>query len=99
MQRPFRCEVVYALPERQLVVAVTLEAGATVRDAIERSGLCSTQPEVAAALQPGGPGVGVFGRVVTLEHILRDGDRVEIYRPLRIDPKTARRARAARSRR
>jgi putative ubiquitin-RnfH superfamily antitoxin RatB of RatAB toxin-antitoxin module len=99
MPQQLRCEVAYALPDRQLVVAVTLAEGASVRDAIVSSGICATHPELQASLDAGDLHVGVFGRIVTLDRALRDGDRVEIYRPLRIDPKAARRARAARTRR
>lgn len=85
--RQLRVEVVYALPERQWLVAVSLPASATARQAVAASGLLQQHPDIdldRAAL-------GVFGAVVTHDQILRDGDRVEIYRPLRIDPREARR--------
>lgn len=85
-----RVEVVYAMPERQELVPLELEAGATVADAIERSGLagCFDGFEVAPSA------VGIFSRKVALDRVLCDGDRVEIYRPLLADPKEARRQRA-----
>lgn len=86
-----RVEVVYALPENQRVVLVELEEGARVVDAVRESGLGVLHPGIDAA----DPAVGIFGHRVASETPLRDGDRVEIYRPLLIDPKTARRAKAS----
>ncbi|HXF65532.1 MAG TPA: RnfH family protein [Burkholderiales bacterium] len=83
-------EVVYALRDEQVLVALEVEQGTTVREAVERSGL----PERFPGLQIAPGRVGVFGRVVPLEFRLRDGDRVEIYRPLLADPKQARREKA-----
>ena len=80
-----RIEVVYARREAAEVRSLELPIGATVKDALAASGF---QVENHA--------VGVFGKRVALEHRLRPGDRVEIYRPLAIDPKEARRRRAAR---
>jgi putative ubiquitin-RnfH superfamily antitoxin RatB of RatAB toxin-antitoxin module len=77
-----RVEVVRALPGRQDVVAVELEQGATVHAALLAAGMPLDQP------------LGIYGRRVTLDARLADGDRVEIYRPLRADPKEARRRRA-----
>ncbi len=89
-----RVEVVYALPERQMLYALDVEAGATVRDAIERSGVLSAFPEIDLARNR----VGIFGRLAALSTPLRNDDRVEILRPLEADPKEARRKRAARGR-
>jgi putative ubiquitin-RnfH superfamily antitoxin RatB of RatAB toxin-antitoxin module len=83
------CEVAYARPDRQFVSSVQLPEGATVRDALLASGLIDDCGEI----DPQTAVFGVFGRVVPGEHRLKDGDRVEIYRPLQIDPRTARRAR------
>jgi len=83
--------VVYARPDQQWVVPVELPAGATLGEAVERSGLLRLCPELAgAALE-----LGVFHRRCAPQAALRDGDRVEIYRPLQIDAKQARRLRAA----
>jgi hypothetical protein len=85
-------EVVYALPERQLLVALRVPAGTTARGALELSGLAVDHPEVAGAT------LGVFGRTVDGSQPLRAGDRVEVYRPLRADPKEVRRQLAAQGR-
>ena len=85
-----RCEVVYALPGCQSVVEVTLAEGATVADALTASGLLITHPELGRDRLA----LGLFGAQVTAERVLQEGDRVEIYRPLQVDPRTARRERA-----
>ena len=82
-----RVEVVLALPKRQEVRRLTLAEGATVRDALR------------AAEMPEDLAVGIFGRVVAPQTLLRDGDRVELYRPLAADPMAMRRRRAALRRR
>ena len=87
-----RVEVVAALPERQAVRLLDLAVGSTVRQAVEESGLLNAFPEFAVAAGR----VGIWGRPVDPDQPLRDGDRVELYRPLVADPKTARRQRAAR---
>ncbi len=84
-------EVVFALPERQSLVEVSLPAGASVADAIEASGIQAAYPGVALD----GLEAGVWGRVVTRDTVLKAGDRVELYRALEIDPKEARRQLAA----
>ncbi|MEJ2384889.1 MAG: RnfH family protein [Xanthomonadales bacterium] len=86
----FPVEVVYATRERQRLVSLEVEPGCTVGEAIERSGLAASFPELV--VDPGA--VGIFSRKVPLDHALRPGDRVEIYRPLIADPKEARRRRA-----
>jgi putative ubiquitin-RnfH superfamily antitoxin RatB of RatAB toxin-antitoxin module len=83
-------EVVYALSAEQVVVCLSVPVGSTVRHAVEVSGLTVRFPECAHAP------VGIYGRVVDRDALLRDGDRVEIYRKLVADPKQARRRRAAR---
>lgn len=82
-----RVEVIRALPERLERVMLELEAGATVRTALEAAGM--GLPQV----------VGIFGRRVALDAPLADGDRVELYRALHADPKEARRRRALSRRR
>lgn len=86
-----RIEVVFALPERQELIALEVEEGTTVSGAIERSGIASRFPGHDLS----GYALGVWGRVVEPGHRVSDGDRVEIYRPLHKDPQTARRERAA----
>lgn len=87
--------VVYARPERQWEVRVRLREGMTAEEVVRASGLVRERPEIAT--QP--LLLGIYGRRVEGDQVLRDGDRVEIYRPLRFDPREARRnaARAARS--
>jgi putative ubiquitin-RnfH superfamily antitoxin RatB of RatAB toxin-antitoxin module len=85
-----RVTVVYADPARQFVRELQLKAGATVADAIESSGVVAELGLAPAELQS----VGIFSRRVEQSTPLRDGDRVEIYRQLKIDPKEARRRRA-----
>ena len=86
-------EVAYALPERQCVVALTVTQGCTVIEAIEQSGLHEEFPEME--VDPNA--LGIFGRKARAGQVLRQGDRVEIYRPLIADPKEARRQRAEKS--
>lgn len=86
-----RVEVVFALPERQSLIAVTLPAGATVAEAIESSGIAGEFPQLDLANYQ----VGIWGRIVEPGRGLKDGDRIEIYRPLVIDPREARRNLAA----
>ena len=90
--RRLRIEVAYALPGKQALLALEVEEGATARQAIEQSGILREFPEIE--LTRGS--VGIFGRLVALDATLRDGDRVEIYRPLIADPKRARLERARR---
>lgn len=88
--RPLRVTVVHALPERQWLLAVALPAGCVVEDAIVASGITRSVP----GLEVDARRVGVFGKPCDLRTPLRDGDRVELYRPLAIDPKEVRRKRA-----
>lgn len=92
--RMLRVEVVYALRDRQVLLALEVEEGTTARQAVERSGILQRFPEIDLARA----GLGIFGRVVSPETSLRDRDRVEIYRALISDPKDARREKAARRR-
>jgi uncharacterized protein len=81
--KSIRIEVVVARREGAQIVPLGLPQGARVRDALQACGLAADA-------------VGIFGRRVTIDAPLSDGDRVEIYRPLEIDPKEARRRRARR---
>lgn len=83
--------VVYALPGAATEVEVRVAAGATVAEAIERSGLAARLPGADIAGAP----VGIFGKRVRRDTMLGDGDRIELYRRLIADPKAARRRRAA----
>lgn len=84
-------EVCYARPERQDLIELRVESGTTLKQAIEESGILQRFPEIDLAKNK----VGVFARLASLDQPLRDGDRVEIYRPLLADPKEIRRQRAA----
>lgn len=83
-------EVVYALPTKQTLLQVSLEQGATVEEGINASNILSAFPEIDLAKTK----VGIWSRVVKLKDTLRDGDRIEIYRPLIADPKEVRKRRA-----
>ncbi len=80
-------EVVYALPEVQRVIEVPFVSGMSIAQAIERSGILVEFPQIDLATAK----VGIFGRLCRLDRQLKPGDRVEIYRPLAIDPKQVRR--------
>ncbi len=86
-----RIQVVYALAKGYDVTEMELAAGSTVEDALEASGIATRHPAVDLSR------VGIFGRRVGADAPLCDGDRVEIYRPLALDPKEARRERAKRN--
>ena len=89
-----RVWVVYALPDQQSVQQLDLAEGATVGDAVARSGLLQKFP----VLGDRPLACAIFGRAVADSQILRADDRVEILRPLQVDPKESRRRAAARSR-
>ncbi|AHF76153.1 hypothetical protein Sant_1081 [Sodalis praecaptivus] len=89
-----RVEVVYALPERQYLRQLVLQEGSTLEQAIRASGLLALRQDINLDVNK----VGIFSRPAKLEDKLSDGDRVEIYRPLLIDPKELRRQRADRTR-
>jgi uncharacterized protein len=86
-------EVVYALPDRQCLLTLNVEDQCTAFEAVQRSGVDEQFPEIDLANAK----LGIFGKVIEQpgQQMLRDGDRIEIYRPLLIDPKAARRERAA----
>jgi len=84
-------EVAYASPTRQIVRHLELRAGSTVMEAIIAAGLDEVMP---GGVDPAH--LGIFSRRVSADRVLRQGDRVEIYRPLVLDPMEARRQRARR---
>lgn len=94
MSEPMTVEVVYALPHRQELVSLRLPPGATVQEAIQSSGVLERSPEIDLSKNK----VGIFSRLTRLDTVLRDKDRVEIYRPLLADPKEIRKKRAAEGR-
>jgi putative ubiquitin-RnfH superfamily antitoxin RatB of RatAB toxin-antitoxin module len=83
-------EVVYALPHEQVLLKLKLPRGATVGEAINASGVVERHPEIDLAKNK----LGIFGKLTKADAVLRDRDRVEIYRPLIADPKEIRRKRA-----
>lgn len=87
-----RLEVAYALPERQRLIALVVDADCTVLEAVRRSGILNEFPDIDLEHST----LGIWGKVVTAPEATRprDGDRIEIYRPLLIDPKVVRQARA-----
>lgn len=90
MVNEIQVEVAYALPQQQVIMPVKLAVDATVEEAIKRSGILEKFPEIELAEFK----VGIFSKLTKLEAVLRDKDRVEIYRPLIADPKEVRRQRA-----
>ena len=84
-------EVAYAKPQEQLIVQLDVLPGTTLRQAIEQSGILERFPEIDLSQLK----AGVFGKLKKLDQTLREGDRVEIYRPLIADPKEVRKQRAA----
>ncbi|MBS0354708.1 MAG: RnfH family protein [Proteobacteria bacterium] len=91
MSDSINVEVCYALKERQEIVRLRLPAGSTVQRAVEASGLLQKHPEIDLAKANK---LGVYAKLVKADTVLRDKDRVEIYRPLIADPKEVRRKRA-----
>ncbi len=85
-----RVSVAYADPTRQFVRELDVAPGTTVAEAIRLSAIA----ELANLSEADLTCAGIFGKPVAMSAMLRDGDRVEIYRPLKIDPKEARRRRA-----
>ena len=80
-------EVVYALPHKQWIVSIPFANGMTARQAAERSGLMESHPEIGTRPLV----LGLFGNEIAHERRLKDGDRVEICRPLVLDPREMRR--------
>jgi len=85
-----RVEIAYAIPEKQVILSLKVSPGTTVEQAIAQSTIRDEFPEIRK--KPAG--VGIFSRKVALDQVLREGDRIEIYRPLIADPKEVRRERA-----
>ena len=86
------CLVYSAQAREVLELPLLVSPDCTVIQALQTSGLLVQRPEIDPATMT----VGVWGRKVTLTHVLRDQDRIEIYRPLKVDPKVARRERFVR---
>jgi putative ubiquitin-RnfH superfamily antitoxin RatB of RatAB toxin-antitoxin module len=86
-----RVEVVYALPQEQTILSLKVPPGTTAAQAIELSGVLKKHPEIDLARNK----IGIFGKLIKPETVLREKDRVEIYRPLIADAKEIRKQRAA----
>lgn len=84
-------EVAYATREQQRIVAIEVDANCMIKNAIEQSGILNIFPEIDLTKQA----VGIFGKKKNLNDTLQQNDRIEIYRPLIIDPKDARKKRVA----
>lgn len=91
MAESIQVEVAYARPDRQEVVRLQLPQGSTLRQAVEASGLAQRYPEIDLAKGR----FGIYAKLAKVDTVLRDRDRVEIYRPLIADPKEVRKQRAA----
>ena len=83
--------VCYATPTREFLRALDVAPGTTIGQAIEASGVLAAFPDINLVTQP----VGIYAKKKTLDTVLRERDRIEIYRPLVADPKDSRRKRAA----
>jgi putative ubiquitin-RnfH superfamily antitoxin RatB of RatAB toxin-antitoxin module len=81
--------VCYALADRQLWLKLDVPEGSTITDAIEISGLLNQYPEIDLETQK----VGIFGKITKLDAVVKDGDRVEIYRKIIADPQQVQRRR------
>ncbi|MEK0428865.1 MAG: hypothetical protein RL001_1392 [Pseudomonadota bacterium] len=90
MAERFRVQVCYALPDVVSLLAVDLDEGQTLEQAIQASGVLARHPEIDLGTLK----IGVFGKLRQLSDLARAGDRIEIYRPLIADPKDSRRRRA-----
>ena len=94
-QTTINIEVIYPLPHEQLLLNTRVPTGASVRDGILASGVLARYPD----LQIDTLTAGIFGKVTKLTELLRERDRIEIYRPLIADPKAVRKQRAAEGKR
>lgn len=81
----------YATPQREFIRQLKVDAGTTIEQAIRASGVLAEFPEIDLEAQP----VGIYAKKKPLDTVLRERDRIEIYRPLVADPKDSRRRRAA----
>jgi putative ubiquitin-RnfH superfamily antitoxin RatB of RatAB toxin-antitoxin module len=85
-----KIEIIYALPTEQVLIECEVPEASTIREAIIVSKILTKYPEIDLAINS----VGIFSQPVNLDDEVQAGDRIEIYRPLTIDPKEARRIRA-----
>ena len=87
MAESITVELVFAVPDRQVLLALDVAGDATVADVIAASGIQEQFPDAAIAELE----AGIWGNVVSRDRVVREGDRIELYRRLRIDPREARR--------
>jgi putative ubiquitin-RnfH superfamily antitoxin RatB of RatAB toxin-antitoxin module len=90
MSDKINIEVVYALPDEQILRRQSVPTGTTVLEAVQASGMLAQHPEIDLANNK----LGIFGKLTKADVVLRDKDRIEIYRALIADPKEVRRKRA-----
>ncbi len=90
-EQAIQVEVAYARPDEQVILTVQAVQGITLAEAVEKSGILQLFPEIDIETNK----FGVFGKMTKTDTQLREGDRVEIYRPLIADPKEQRKKRAA----
>ena len=93
MPEEIMVEVAYALPKEQVVISIKVPTKSDVKQAIEKSGIQKKFPSIDLSKNK----VGIFGKKTKLDHPINDRDRIEIYRPLILDPKEMRRKRAAKN--
>jgi uncharacterized protein len=84
-------EVAYALEKKQTLLELEVDEGTTLKQAIDLSGIIDIYPQINLTKDK----TGIFGKIAKLDTVLREKDRVEIYRPLIADPKQVRKERAA----
>jgi putative ubiquitin-RnfH superfamily antitoxin RatB of RatAB toxin-antitoxin module len=90
MANQLHVQLCYATQVHDYLRELVVEEGTTIAQAIAHSGILKELPEIDLALQP----VGLYGKKRALDTLLREHDRIEIYRPLVADPKESRRRRA-----
>lgn len=89
----FTVQICYAQPDRQWLLSHEVNAGSTIQQVIEESGIIADAPEIDISVMR----VGIYGKTKTLNTVVREHDRIEIYRGLIADPKDARRRRATKA--
>lgn len=95
MSKSLNIEIAYALPDEQHLSGFTVQEGATIKDGILASGILERYPE----LEIDALTVGIFSKKAKMDQLLREKDRIEIYRPLIADPKEVRKRKAAEGKR
>lgn len=88
--KTYQISIVYGYADKQTMLSLNVDAGTSAEEAIIKSGIQTLWPEIDLAHIK----IGIFGKKVTLNTPVKDGDRIELYRPLTIDPKQARKLRA-----